>query len=278
MVRFYRLSSRDRPVGAARSQRPVERCRDPRVAPPTRGPAPSGATTPFKPADRAILTALARVLGRDRWSIFVMKPDTILGWHRRLVANHWSYPHRPGRPSSTVETRQTIIRLLGRTRRGETGASTVTRPARYRDRRVDGVGDPQDCGHRPCTRPVVGVVDDVPARASGRDRRVRLLHRRHELDRRGVHFAGITTNPTDTWTTQAARNFTMRHQRAIRFLIRDDARRLIAGGEPAGLPSGAGAIGRLAAAGRRQDQVTRARCRRAGCTSPPVRRVPVRRS
>jgi hypothetical protein len=40
-----------------------------------------------------------------------MKPDTILRWHRRLVANHWTYPYRPGRPSSTVETRQTIIRL-----------------------------------------------------------------------------------------------------------------------------------------------------------------------
>ena len=65
----------------------------------------------FEPNDRAILTALARVLGRDRWSIFLVKPDTILGWHRRLVANHWTYPHRPGRPSTAVETRRTIIRL-----------------------------------------------------------------------------------------------------------------------------------------------------------------------
>jgi putative transposase len=48
-----------------------------------------------------------------------------------------------------------------------------------------------------------------------------------EVDRRRVHFAGITTNPTGAWTTQAARNFTMRHQRAIRFLIRDDAGQFI---------------------------------------------------
>jgi putative transposase len=65
----------------------------------------------FEPSDRVILAAFARVLDRDRWSIFLVKPDTILGWHRRLVANHWTYPHRPGRPSTAVETRQIIVRL-----------------------------------------------------------------------------------------------------------------------------------------------------------------------
>ena len=65
----------------------------------------------FETEDRAVLTALARMLSRDRWSIFLVKPDTILTWHRRLVANHWTYPHRPGRPSTAVETRGAIIRL-----------------------------------------------------------------------------------------------------------------------------------------------------------------------
>ena len=49
-----------------------------------------------------------------------------------------------------------------------------------------------------------------------------------ELDRRRVHLAGITTNPTGAWTTQAARNFTMRHHRTIRFLIRDGAGQFVA--------------------------------------------------
>jgi transposase len=40
-----------------------------------------------------------------------VKPDTLLRWHRRLVAKHWTYPHRVGRPSTAVETRRTIIRL-----------------------------------------------------------------------------------------------------------------------------------------------------------------------
>ena len=42
-----------------------------------------------------------------------------------------------------------------------------------------------------------------------------------ELDRRRVHLAGITTNPTGAWTTQAARNLMMCYDRTIRFLIRD---------------------------------------------------------
>jgi transposase InsO family protein len=44
-----------------------------------------------------------------------------------------------------------------------------------------------------------------------------------ELETRRVHFAGITTNPTGAWTTQAARNLMMRYDRTIRFLIRDGA-------------------------------------------------------
>jgi putative transposase len=50
-----------------------------------------------------------------------------------------------------------------------------------------------------------------------------------ELDRRRVHLAGITTNPTGPWTTQAARNFCMRAEPTIRFLIRDGAGQFLAG-------------------------------------------------
>ena len=65
----------------------------------------------FEPDDRAFLCAMSRVIRRDRWSIFLVRPDTILRWHQRLVANHWTYPHRPGRPSTTIETRLLIIRF-----------------------------------------------------------------------------------------------------------------------------------------------------------------------
>ena len=46
------------------------------------------------PADRTLLAAISRVLPRARWSCFFVKPDTLLRWHRRLVAGSWTYPTR----------------------------------------------------------------------------------------------------------------------------------------------------------------------------------------
>jgi hypothetical protein len=37
-------------------------------------------------ADRALLAALSRALPRPRWARFPVRPDTLLRWHRQLVA------------------------------------------------------------------------------------------------------------------------------------------------------------------------------------------------
>jgi putative transposase len=66
----------------------------------------------FEPHDRLVLAALSRVAPRRSWSAFPVRPDTLLRWHRRLVARRWTYPHRrPGRPPLKREVRELIVRL-----------------------------------------------------------------------------------------------------------------------------------------------------------------------
>jgi putative transposase len=182
------------------------------------------------------------VLGRDRWSIFVVKPATVLAWHRRLVANHWTYPHRPGRPSTIAETRRTILRF-------------AQENPTWGYRRIH--GDLARLGIAIAASTVWSIlkregIDPVPQRSSEswmtflRTQAAGIvacdffcvdtvLLRRYyvlffiELNRRRVHLAGITTNPTGQWTTQAARNFMMRSDRRIRFLIRDGAGQFLRG-------------------------------------------------
>ena len=53
----------------------------------------------LQPQDRALLAALSHLPPRARWSVFVVTPETLLGWHRRMVRRHWTYPAQGrGRP------------------------------------------------------------------------------------------------------------------------------------------------------------------------------------
>ena len=65
----------------------------------------------FKPADRLFLAAASRMLPRVRWSSFLVTPSTLLRWHRRLVANRWTYARPRGRPPIVGEVRALVMRL-----------------------------------------------------------------------------------------------------------------------------------------------------------------------
>ena len=190
----------------------------------------------FEPDDRAVLAALARGLGRDRWPILLVKPDTILGWHRRLVANHWTYAHRPGRPSTALEVRRTIIRLARenptwgyRRIHGELARLGITIAAStvWAILKAAGINPAPGRSSESWTTflrsQAAGIVAcDFFTVDTVMLRRFYVLFV-IELDRRRVHLVGITQHPTGPWTTQAARNFYMRADRVIRFVIRDGA-------------------------------------------------------
>src|SRR5205823_3338862 len=84
-------------------------CRPP---PPVVGPQASGGRPKLSSADRALLSGLSRLLPRARWPAFFVRPETLFRWHRRLVAQRWTYrSRRPGRPPIGAEVRQLVLRL-----------------------------------------------------------------------------------------------------------------------------------------------------------------------
>jgi putative transposase len=66
----------------------------------------------FRPADRALLAMLSGALPRWRWSSFLVTPDTILRWRRRLVTRKWTQAQpRGGRPALADHVIALILRL-----------------------------------------------------------------------------------------------------------------------------------------------------------------------
>jgi hypothetical protein len=68
-------------------------------------------------ADRAVIAALARLLPGPLRMARLVNPDTLLGWHRRLVRWRWTYTHRGGGPP--VDARLAVlIEQMARENRG----------------------------------------------------------------------------------------------------------------------------------------------------------------
>jgi putative transposase len=190
----------------------------------------------LRPADRALLAALARSLPPRRRHGLVVTPQTLLRWHRELVRRKWAQPQRAaGRPPVDRRVRELVLRLARENPRW--GYPRIAGELRKLGLRVS-----------PSTIRRILLANRLgPApRRSGPSWREFLrqqaasmlacdfftvetisLRRFYvlffiELQSRRVHLAGCTTNPTGAWVTQQARNlsFTGIFER-IRFLIND---------------------------------------------------------
>jgi transposase InsO family protein len=188
--------------------------------------------------DRAILSALSRLLPAPLRQLRLVSPRTLLRWHAQLVARRWTYPHqRSGRPPAAPAIRDLVLQM-------------ARENPRWGYRRIH--GELVGLGHRVAASTVWKILkeaglDPAPRRA-GPTWRQFLTAQAHailavdfahvdtvflrrlyillviEHDRRRVHLAGITAHPTGAWVTQQARNLLVDlGDRAdqFRFLIRD---------------------------------------------------------
>jgi transposase len=186
--------------------------------------------------DRVVLAATSGLLPRERWSAFVVSPQTLLRWHRELVRRKWTYRRRPaGRPPLDPERRELVLRLARENPRwgcvriqGELrklgiriGATTIRTLLRQR-----GLGPaPRRVGPSWAeflrTQAQGILAYDFFTVETFWPRTLYVLFWIEHGARR-VHLAGVTANPDCAWMTQQARNLAIDERlRNVRFLIHD---------------------------------------------------------
>src|SRR5215207_2716997 len=192
----------------------------------------------LEPADRALLAAASRVLPRGRWSCFLVRPETLLRWYRRLVAGAWTYPHRrPGRSPLDQVLQQLIVRLArenprwgyqrikGELLRLGMGVSATAIRTTLRRHGLDPAPRRTVTTWRAFLRQqAAGIVacDFLTVDTIWLRRLYVLFFIEHGTRR--VHLAGVTGNPDGAWVTQQARNLLLvleKRGRRVRFLLHD---------------------------------------------------------
>jgi transposase InsO family protein len=194
----------------------------------------------------AVLAArLKRITHRSanqlRDIIRIFQPETILRWHRELVRRKWTYPHKTkgGRPSISKELEELILRLAHENPRwgyGKIQGELVKLSFKVSQSTVRNILDRHG-------------IQPVLVRNSSIGWRHLMTHYKEqilacdfftidtiwlqtiyvlffiELGSRRIHFAGVTSNPNQTWITQQARQLIWDlhdRGRCSQFLIHDN--------------------------------------------------------
>ena len=195
----------------------------------------------YTPADRLFLAAASRMLPRVTWSSFLVTPATLLRWHRRLVANRWTYARRPGRRPIGRDGRELITRLARENPRwgyqrivgelkgvGVVVSATTVRKV-LREHHLGPAGTRRGPSWREFLRTQAQsmIATDFFTVDTVWFQRLYVLFF-VEIASRRVHLAGCTSQPTAEWVTQQARQVAWTFaERAVpvRFVICDHDRK-----------------------------------------------------
>jgi putative transposase len=178
-------------------------------------------TKPLKPNDhdRSFLAAIARALPTAQRQGWLITPDTLLRWHRRLIARHWTQPpsRRQGRPSTTSEIRKLVLqmadanptwgyrRIAGELARLGNTIAPSTVWAILRAANIDPSPTRTTVSWTAFLRSQAAAACDFVTVDTAIGKRFYLFFF-IDIPTRRVTLAGITLHPTGQWTTQAARN------------------------------------------------------------------------
>jgi transposase len=193
----------------------------------------------YRPADRAILAVLSRLLSRDRWRTFLVTPDSLLRWHRQAATHKWRRWRKqrgPGRPPMGAQLVELVVRLARENRswgcvriQGElrnlgirVSATSIRRVLRRAGLGPAPRGGPTWAEFLRSQAHSVLATEFFTVDTVGLKQLYVLFV--IELSTRQVHVLGVTDDLTGIFVTQVARNFVgdlAGCGRSVKFLIRD---------------------------------------------------------
>src|SRR5512134_3533362 len=176
----------------------------------------------FTDAERVLLARKAKAVGRKALLELdtIVSPDTLLRWHRRLVAQKWNFAERrsAGRPGIMRHISELIVRMALANLNHRVGRGTIANvlkrngiePAPERSRRT-----PWATFLRAHWK-VLAACDFLTVEVwTGRGLVTYYLLFVISLADRVVNIIGITTRPDESWMLQIARNVTDSQEGAL---------------------------------------------------------------